>query len=158
MGVLPDFLHRDFAPEISSCGPKGPQSPLKGSVQTVCVGKWGCQLFNQGHLAGKHQGMRKGQLAPLSAACMRVCLDSGSSRVQRGQGSWECIGAKPGRGVCKVWLGRIEGKEEEKSNLLTSKSCTTGTSREGGHAATKHRETEITITEATAAASAQPQS
>lgn len=52
--------------------------------------------------------------------------------------------------MCKVWLGRTQGKEEEKSNLLTSKSCTTGTSREGGHAATKHRETEITITAATA--------
>lgn len=50
--------------------------------------------------------------------------------------------------MCKVWLGRTEGKEEEKSNPLTSKSCTTGISREGGHAATKHRETEITITEA----------
>lgn len=49
----------------------------------------------------------------------------------------------------EVRLGRMEGKEEEKSNLLTSKSCTTGTSREGGHAATKHRETEITTTEAT---------
>lgn len=60
--------------------------------------------------------------------------------------------------MCKVWLGRTEGKEGEKSNPLTSKSCTTGTSREGGHAATKHRETEITITEATAAASTQPQS
>lgn len=58
----------------------------------------------------------------------------------------------------EVWLGRKEGKEEEKSNLLTSKSCTTGTSREGGHAATKHRETEITTTEATPAAPAQPQS
>lgn len=60
--------------------------------------------------------------------------------------------------MCKVWLGRTEGKEEEKSNPLTSKSCATGTSREGGHAATKHRETEITITEATTAASTQPQS
>lgn len=59
--------------------------------------------------------------------------------------------------MCKVWLGRTEGKEEEKSNPLTSKSCTTGTSREGGHAATKHRETEITITEATTAASTQPE-
>lgn len=58
----------------------------------------------------------------------------------------------------EVWLGRKEGKEEEKSNLLTSKSCTTGTSREGGHAATKHRETEITTTEAAPAAPAQPQS
>lgn len=60
--------------------------------------------------------------------------------------------------MCKVWLGRTEGKEEEKSNPLTSKSCTTGISREGGHAATKHRETEITITEATTAAFTQPQS
>lgn len=58
----------------------------------------------------------------------------------------------------EVRLGRMEGKEEEKSNLLTSKSCTTGTSREGGHAATKHRETEITTTEATPSAPAQPQS
>lgn len=48
------------------------------------------------------------------------------------------------------WEDRGEG--EEKSNPLTSKSCTTGTSREGGHAASKHRETEITTTEATAAA------
>lgn len=53
--------------------------------------------------------------------------------------------------------GENEGKKEEKSNLLTSKSCTTGTGREGGHAATKHRETEITMTEANAAAPAQPQ-
>lgn len=68
------------------------------------------------------------------------------------------MGAKPGGGVCKMWLGRTEGKEEEKSNPLTSKSCTTGISREGGHAATKHRETEMTITEATTAAFTQPQS
>lgn len=38
------------------------------------------------------------------------------------------------------------GEEEEKSSPLTSRSCTTGTGREGGHAATGHRETEITTT------------
>lgn len=58
----------------------------------------------------------------------------------------------------QMWLGRVEGKEEEKSNLLTSRSCTTGTSREGGHAATKHREMEVTTAEAAAAAPSPPQS
>lgn len=53
---------------------------------------------------------------------------------------------------CARYSWEDGGEEEEKSNPLTSKSCTTGTSREGGHAATKHRETEITTTEATAEA------
>lgn len=72
--------------------------------------------------------------------------------MKQGRGNRGCLGARPGDGVCKVWVGRVEGKEEEKSNLLTSKSCTMGTSREGGHAATEHREMEITTTEATAPA------
>lgn len=138
-----------MAPETSSIGPKG-QSPLR-ALCTVCAGKWGTSSSEGATWLGSSGVSAEG--SELS------CLQPGWGPAKcGGQESWGCIGAKPGGGVCKVWLGRTEGKEEEKSNPLTSKSCTTGISREGGHAATKHRETEITITEATTAAFTQPQS
>lgn len=94
-------------------------------------------------------------------SCLRPACVSAWLREQQGEAGpqepgvhWSQTRRWGVRGVA----GEDEGKEEEKSNPLTSKSCTTGTSRAGGHAATKHRETEITTTEATAAAPAQPQS
>lgn len=99
-----------------------------------------------------------GSLGVPSACGLHACLPGfGEWQGEVRLGEAGCTGARPGCGLCKVWLGRMEEKEEEKSDLLTSKSCTTGTGREGGHAATKHRETEITITEATATGPAQPQ-
>lgn len=133
--------------EASSGGPVWPRSSLQGSVHALRAGKWGYQLLSRVHLVGKLWG----------APCLHARLPGfGEQQGEARLGEAGCTGARPGDRLCEVWLRRMEGKEEEKSSLLTSKSCNTGASREGGHAATKHREMEITTTEATAAAPAQP--
>lgn len=174
-GVLSDFLHWKQAHQtwlISNCSKSPESTGRRDKRQNHCnFGRRDAIKKGEGHVALRKPGplvsgglcaLCVGSRAPApqlgpprgsaGAACplacsLRACLPN--SGEQQGEVRPGEPGQETGvRGVAREG----GGEEEEKSSPLTSKSCTMGTSREGGHAATKHRETEITTTGASATA------
>lgn len=120
----PSSRDRLAAPPANAVALRAPVSS-EGSARTAC-GECSARLESTGRGSG--------------VVCPPACSLHASARL------W----GAGGRGQARRWgvpgVPERTGEEEEKSSPLTSRSCTAGTGREGGHAATRHRETEITTT------------
>lgn len=111
-------------PPAGAAALKGPLSPPR-APRSLPVGSAaaGCE----------HRAWQGGGLAPPPAACMRL----------PGFGEWGGE-ARPGSGVARrAWEDGGRGREKQSANLQVLHRRT---GREGGHAATGRRETEITTT------------
>lgn len=132
----PRSRDRLAAPPANAAARRGP-SLLRG----LCAqGLWG--VWRQ---AGEHRVWQRGRPAPgLQPAC--VCLALGSR------------GARPGQEVgCagRAWEDGGRGREKQSANL---QALHRRHRQGGGHAATRHRETEITTTSRGAHAAEGPES